>query len=336
MNFGVGAISSGFYGSAILMGIDPDDGSVIWNEVYGSLFSGAAIWDIGIDDAGDISISGYASADTSFGGAVIGGPAGSNVAFFAKLTSARAHRFSFSVQDSDLVAPFALHRSGTVVITGWGQGASVNIAGQVIPLGDAEYKRYLVMLSESGQVIWGREFFDLDGSGDGGSLVGFWGGGIALDSERNVLLEHGLYRANSEGLVDEWPERISKLDVDGALRWTEELSPEDSDAVFVGEGGLSVDSHDNILHSDDQSMIVRTGLDPGMEQLRNRMYVQKLSPEGEIIWRQWFDDGWIQWTWGLAAAPDDAVWVTFSEQGQQQGVDGRDTEYALVIAKLAP
>jgi hypothetical protein len=30
------------------------------------------------------------------------------------------------------------------------------------------------------------------------------------------------------------------------------------------------------------------------------------------------------------------VWVTFSEQGQQQGVDGRDTQYALVIAKLAP
>jgi hypothetical protein len=335
-NFGAGTISSGFSGSGTVMGIDPDNGSVIWNEVYGSLFTNAAIWDVGIDDAGDISISGYASADTSFGGAPIGGPAEGNVAFFARLTSERAHRFSFSVQDSDLVAPFALHRSGAFVLTGWGQGTSVNIAGQEIVLGNGQWKRYVVLLDENGEVVWGHDFFDLDGRDDGGSPIGFWGGGIALDSDRNILIEHGLYRANGEGVVEEWPERISKLNVDGELQWTEEFLQDDSDAVFIGEGGLNVDSHDNILHSDDRSMIDRSGLDAGVEQLRNRMYVQKLSPDGEIIWRQWFDDAWIQWTWGLASAPDDAVWVTFSEQGRQQGTDGRDTQYALVIAKLAP
>ncbi len=301
------------------MGIDPADGSVIWNEVYGSLFTNAAIWDIGIDDAGDISISGYASADASFGGPAIGGPAEGNVAFFAKLTSERTHRFSFSVQGSDLVQPFALHRSGTVALTGWGQGASVNIAGTNIPLGDAEYKRYLVMLSESGQVIWGREFFDLDGSGDGGPLVGFWGGGIAIDSERNVLLEHGLYRANREGVVEEWPERISKLDVDGTLRWTEEFSPDDNDAVFVGEGGLTVDSHDNILHSDDRSMIVPGRCGYGVS---SQSYVRAEADPGRRnhlapVVRRWLDPVDV----GHRQRARRRGVGHVLEQGQQQGVD---------------
>ena len=330
-DLGRGPLASGIGGSALLMKVDPQDGSVIWNEVYGSLFTNAVIWDVGIDDAGEIYISGYASGDASFGGPPIGGPADGNVAFIAKLGSDAQHRFSFSMLDANLLAPFALHPSGSFVLTGWTQASEVSIGSFNLDLGTAAWKRYVALLNEHGELLWGRAIAEDEGAGEG-EFLSLWGGGIAIDNRRNVVLEHGLYRATDSGAVEEWPERISKLGEDGVLLWTEEFVHEDHDNVYVGEGGLIVDGSDNIVHSDERSWLRSADADAGADA-HNRMYVQKLDPDGDVIWRHWFEGARLQWSWGLASGQDDAVWVLLGEEGRA-GMASNDS--AIVIAKLAP
>jgi hypothetical protein len=333
-DFGRGVVTSGLNGSGLLMRVEVDDGAVVWNEVYGSLFNGATIWGVGVDQAGDITISGYASADASFGGPTLGGAQTGNIAFIAKLTRDAQHRFSFGVHNADLLAPFAVHPSGVIALSGWTQGRSVTVAGLDLTLGAEGWKRYIAMINEHGELMWGRAFTDREVPGTDGVFVGFWGGGLAIDADRNVVVEHGIYREDDTGMPLEYPERISKVDDEGMLVWTADYSLTDSDDLFYSESGVAIDSRRNILHSDGETIAGDSGREPDAGvATRNRLFLQKLNPDGEIIWRHPFEAGRMQWAWGITTAPDDAVWFTYAQEGVP---DAPGTAATLVIAKLAP
>lgn len=332
IDLGQGPLSSGFNGSAVVMKLDGDDGRPLWSQVYVSLFYNSAVWDIGIDDAGDIVLSGHAAADVSFGGPAIGGP-DTQVAFIAKLSSDGGHRFSFAIVNTDLMSPFALHHSGVIALTGWGSSASVMINGQAIALSNGAWKRYVAMLDASGNLLWGHELVEPDALEDD-DFSGYWGAGIAIDVDRNIVVEHGNYRESSDGSVLELPERITKLDAMGSPLWSKDFADDVNLQAYYGEGGVAVDSHRNILHTDesfDESTVTPAAQDAGV-QPSNRLFVRKLTPEGDVIWRHVFDEATAHWTWGIAAGPDDAVWVA---HGAEE-VNGSSVSGALVISKLAP
>ena len=333
-DLGIGPISSGFSHSGMLVKIDPDDGAVIWNQVYTSFLNTVGVWDVGIDDAGDIVFAGHAASDVSFGGAPLGGEQSGNIAFLARLSSSGAHRFSFAIQNTDLVTPFAIHGSGVIAMSGWTNNSSVLINTVPLELGEPmKWKRYVAMLNERGELLWGRALGGYEDVEDG-QLIGWWAGSLALDSDRNVVIEHGLYSQDETGVVEEWPESISKLDPNGTTLWTKDFSPEEPDRTFYTPGGLAIDSQGNVLHSDElalESAAAPGATDAGVEP-GNRLYVQKLTPEGDVVWRHWFDEAQVQWTWGIAIGPDDAVWLALSEEHASSPT----VVSVLSISKLAP
>jgi hypothetical protein len=332
VDLGQGLLTSGLNGSALLVKLDDSSGAVLWTQAYVSLLYTTSIWDVGIDDAGDIVFAGQGATDVSFGGAVLGGGTGPNVAFLAKVSSAGAHRFSFPIESGDFLAPFALHRSGVIALTGWGTQATVTINGEAIALSDDAWKRYVALLDSSGDLLWGRELEEPE-EWMNDDYHGYWGTGIAIDEDRNIVVEHGHLIESPEGGWRELPERLSKLDASGTLLWAKDFDEHTDVEVFYGEGGLAVDSRGNIIHTDeggDPSTLTPSAQDAGVTP-RNLLYVRKLTPDGDLIWEHVFDDATAQWIWGITTGPDDAVWIAHASEESTNEIIG-----ALVITKLAP
>jgi hypothetical protein len=325
---GDSTITAGFNSTALLVKLDGSDGSMLWNHVYPSFFYSTAIWDVGVDDDNDVVISGYAAADTSFGGGAIGGGDG-NGAFIAKLTSTAAHVFSQRIASTTAWTPLAVHPGGDIALTGWGTGGTeITIGDGTVLLTGTQSQRYAVLLSADGALQWGTTF----GGDDSVELVGWWAGGVAIDPDRNLVLEHGRYDQAVDGMLVSRPVTLSKISASGMPMWTQALSDEWTHATFHAQGGLCTDSSGNILitdvvhEPDAEPVLPDAGVAPPSDVL-----VRKSNPDGVPIWTHRIGSSIYEWAWGVAVDSEDAVWIAHIEDRDVQGDAG-----ALVITKLAP
>ena len=323
-DFGAGPISSTLFPIGLLVKLSVEDGSVLWNDGFGTLINITEITDIGIDDSDDIVISGHSADGASFGGDPIGGAmfdgAGS---FVAKLSSDGAHRYSFAIDDYDPEQAIAVHGSGGAVTAGQSRDGTFAIGDRAFDIEDQNAGRYAARIDAAGELLWTQTI-----PTHGADFSAQWVGRIAFDREQNTIVEGQsfLIGANgSEHLVG----TLTKLGPDGSVLWSEIVE----DARLLQRfqpGAVAADSQLNILHVFELDA-PRTSADdtvaPG-----NQVHVNKLSPDGDATWKYVLGgDPWNR-VWGIAAAPDDAAWVAHLES-----VAGDPSSSgSLVVTKLAP
>jgi hypothetical protein len=315
----------GFVGT-LLVGFDANDGTAQWAQASGSEFDGSGLYQVAFDHAGDIVIGGWAAAYVT-----IGGHPQANAqsgALIGKVSSTGEYRFAQITVGSESYARSAISPTGTIAVSSLGRENVVSYGGEVLLDVPGAWHRYVALLDPSGVLLWSR---DLDV--DRPELTTDIGvGSIRFDSTGNLLAEVGDYVLPSSGITV--PDRISKLDAQGAVLWTRDASPPGYQNDPFSRGSFALDSLDNIIQTDLIHNTTDSGGDAGIRAENKEpsdFVVQKLSPDGALLWQHVLDTDVFEMAWGLAIGPDDSIWV-----GHGEDADADPHSGTLRITKLAP
>ena len=217
----------------LLVSLDPQ-GVVTWVAAYGSAPVAGGILQLGVDDAGDIAFSGFSGVGLTIDGQLVIS-SGEDSSFIAKVSSTGALRFGYAVSNSGLTR-LDLHPSGLLAVSSWTSGPyDVGFGTSQLSIGTQRARRYVAVLDSDGVLLWGSAL-DADQDGLAGNTV--FGGGVAIDSARNVIVEHGNFIAFDESPAV--PEGISKLR--GAGRSRDARVSSRGASGRAGAGPIAVDS----------------------------------------------------------------------------------------------
>jgi len=309
--------------SPLVLSFDGSDGSLLWGEVYASSNGDGEIYQLGVDGVGDIVFSGIAGGDLDVAGHVVSGPDGA-MRFLAKVSSQGEFRFGYELVNTDLISRLAVHADGTIALTSLAYGVDdVGLGPDMLPIDVERMRRFVALLDPDGGLSWGQ-VLDRDLPDPNPTAAG----GVAIDRDGNVFVEHGDYSGSSDQPAT--PELVSKLDARGTLLWSKDVAPAHWHAAFDFQGDLAVDSQGNLLHTD----VIDDALDPKDPDLSKEptdVAVQKLSANGAPRWEHVLSVDTFDETWSMAVGPDDSVWIG---HGRSVGLTPHAGE--LLVTKLAP
>ncbi len=171
------------------------------------------------------------------------------------------------------------------------------------------------------------------GAALGGELLGTpemdFAGGVAFDSEGALI--HALGAA---GPIGDQPHHgdldvvVIKRGTDGSILWMQQIGTDATDRPY----GVAVDAANNILvvgytsGNLDGAHAANEGNDP---------FVIKLAPDGTVLWITQFGDAdAADRGYGLAVAPDGAIYVTGYTKGVLDGANAGDKD--VYCARISP
>jgi hypothetical protein len=243
-----------------------------------------------------ITLSGSAGGETSFGGLPIG-DSNAMMSFVAKVSGSGEHRYSFGVEDDDTRAPIAVHSSGTLAIAGRAASDGFRVGEERYSL---EAESYVSIHDSAGTRQW------LSALGPGNE--GEWTGAMAIDRDGDIVLERLIVRPDDvDGSARLFAELV-KVSPDGLIDWSLRSHGGRVVEPFM-PGGLAVDSQRAIIEV--------------FQVQSSSIHVQKHTPDGAPVWSYRVEDN-VTGVWGVATAPDDAVWLAHGE------------DRSLVLTKLRP
>jgi len=309
----------------VVASFDPEDGSVLWARADDTTFDGAGIYQVAIDDSGDIVIAGWAAQYQTIDGV----PLATSLtgAFIAKISSTGEYRFAHVIGGSEPYLRIALSPSGTIAMSTLSRENVITYDGIALDYG-ALWHRNVAVIAPDGTLLWNRDM-DADLL-ELNSEAGI--GAVRFDHNGELLVEHGEYVLESNGMAV--PKRISKLDAAGAELWTREVSPPGYQKKPFNQGTFVLDSLDDIIITDEVDNTGDSGDDAGIraeDKDPNDVIVRKLSADGEQLWQRVFDTDVFEMAWGLTVGPDDSIWV-----GHGRDADANPYRGTLRITKLAP
>jgi cysteine-rich repeat protein len=154
-----------------------DPGATVWSRRLGGTSTDVG-FDIAVDSAGNVLLTGYFQGTADFGGGPLSSAGGDDV-FVVKLDAQGQHLWSrrFGGTGDDSVEDIAVDGAGNVLLTGYFQGTADFGGGPLSSAGPGDI--FAVKLDAQGQHLWSRRF------GGTGNDSGY---GIAVDSADNVLL----------------------------------------------------------------------------------------------------------------------------------------------------
>ncbi len=308
-------------------------GELLWSRSFASGTYESIASDVGVTEQGEVVFGGYAGPDTNFGGAAIGGEVffGIGVAYVASLRADGTHRYSHALRNSGTHVTLDVHSSGKVAISGYAAGTgNVRVDTGSFAVPDAGGGRYLVMLDAAGSFIWGQPLSRTPPPGGRVTLLGFGGAGLVFTADGSLVVDQGAYMIEDRNGYIADPQRLEKFDAAGKLLWARSRA-------FLGESAagfwsvLAVDAQGNIVHGD----LIAPGASADGKSLavagKNDVYLEKLTPTGELVWSKTLGGEFGEWAWGVAIDAEDSVWVAHTETTSSD-----DKNRALVITKLDP
>lgn len=330
IDFGDGTVSTD-RDSGVLLKLDASAG-LIWKRVYSSGGYGAVAYDLGVTDSGDVVFGGYSGPDTDFGGGPIGGSlvSSAGMGFVARLSSAGDHQYSYALSGATVHSTLAVHGSGLVAVSSCALGP-VEIAGESAMVDAIGGGHFLALLDDSGALLRSR-ILPVIAPPPGGmtTLRELGGASVVYASDRSLFIEQGNLLVENLGEVLEDPQRIVKLDSnDAQVMVIERAYIGDDVAGFYG--GLALDSHGNIVHIDEISEGATVDGAAIAGAGSHDVYVEKLTPEGELIWNRTLGADTLDRTWAQAIDLHDSLWITYAEGAQYEA-----PHTVIVISKLAP
>jgi hypothetical protein len=329
IDFGDGAIATD-RDSVVVLKLDAN-AELIWKRVYRSAGYASVALDLGVTDGGDVVFGGYGGPDLDFGGGPIGGvpTSSTGMSFVARLSGDGDHRYSHAVRGGAAHSTLAVHGSGLVAVSGVGLAAT-ELAGTSVTF-DPANGHFVAVLDDAGALLRSRSM-PLVAPPPGGMTTApdLGGRSVVYGRDRSLYLEVGNLRVERLGVVFDDPQRIVKLDASLA----EVLSIE---RAYIGDdaagfyGGLALDSQGNIILIDQISEGAYVDGQPIAGAGSHDVYVEKLSPQGELIWSRVLGAETLDRTWTQAIDVHDSIWVAYAEGAQYQA-----PHTVSVIRKLAP
>jgi hypothetical protein len=336
VDFGDGSVTAheprGTHEAAVVLKLDAD-GGLLWHRHYTSAGLSVAALDVGVTDSGDVVFAGYTGTDVDFGGGAIGGDPLSTVgvSYVARLTSDGDHRYSFTPRGAMSHGPIAVHGSGRVAVSG-STGGDVEVAGETIAVNPMQSERFVAVLDDAGGLLHGMALPFAEAPAGGRTyLIDTAGASVVLGADQSMLLDQGVMRVEDGigGTLPD-PQRIVKVDASGTELWTRERAYLGADVVGF-YGGLAADSQGNIVHTDEIGPGAMVDGAPIEVAGMHDIYLEKLSPRGELLWSRTFGGPDLDRTWALATAPDDSIWLTYVLSAEYDAMSA-----TVVITKLAP
>jgi len=101
------------------------------------------------------------------------------------------------------------------------------------------------------------------------------------------------------------------------------------DAVVGFFGGLAIDSQGNVIHVDELSPDATVDAQAIPSLGSHDIYLEKLSPQGELLWSRTFGSPLFDRTWAVTTDIRDAAWLTYVEGGSYEALSS-----TTVITKL--
>ncbi|HML20316.1 MAG TPA: alpha/beta hydrolase-fold protein [Aggregatilinea sp.] len=149
----------------------------------------------------------------------------------------------------------------------------------------------------------------LDGTSTGTREMDF-AGGVAIDSQGATINALGAVGSiEGQPHLGEMDAVVTKRDANGQALWTQQLGTGMTDRPY----GVAVDSQDNVL------VVGYTAGDLDGKHAAiegDDAFLIKLAPDGSVLWTVQFGDaGAADRGYGLAVAPDDAIYVTGYTKG---------------------
>ncbi|MBK7049172.1 MAG: hypothetical protein IPH48_22235 [bacterium] len=299
VDFGGGALVDAGDGDAFVAKFTPN-GAHIWSRRFGDA-NQQYVSAIGVDDSGQVIITGLLSGTADFGGGPLTS-AGDKDIFVAKFDANGAHLWSRRMGDTNLQVPtsIAVDHSGQVAVAGAFIGSVDFGGGALTSAGD--YDIFLAKLGSSGEHIWSRRF------GDAGTQVTVV---TAVDELGNVILAGGFDGSMdfdggalvSAGNTDIF---VAKFGPGGDYLWRARYG----DAEYQSAEAVTVDALGNVIITG----AMRGSADFGGGLLTSAgqedLFVARMGSDGAPVWSRRFGDAAIQSGYGVAVDASENVCVT--------------------------
>lgn len=332
VDFGDGTPVTAERDSIVVLKLDTS-GQLIWRRHYVSGGYVSLAHDLGATESGDVVFAGYTGPDIDFGGGPIGGEPLSSigVSYVARLSGDGDHRYSYTLRGAFTHSPIAVHGSGLVAVSG-SMGGDVEIAGETIPIDPLEGERFVAVLDDAGGLLYGLTLPFAEAPPGGRTyLLDTGGASVVFGADQSMLFDQGVMRVE-DGLGGTLPDpqRIMKVGASGAELWTRERAYLGDDVVGYF-GGLAMDTQGNVVHVDEISSGALADSNPIEIVGVHDIYLEKLSPDGQLLWSRTFGGPDIDRTWALATDPSDAIWLSYWLSAEYDAATA-----VIVITKLAP
>ena len=281
--------------------------NLVWSTYLGGGDNDAG-YDIAIDAAGNVLVTGYTDSAGWVSGGFDASHNGSHDAFVAKLSPSGDHIWSTYLggNSSDYGRGIAVDTAGNVLVMGRTESAGWASGGFDTNYDGGNNDVFVAKLSPSGDHIWSTY---LGGSGTD------WGYGIAVDTAGNALVtghtssvgwvSGGLNTSYNGGRYDAF---VVKLSPSGDHIWSTYLGGSGTDYGY----GITVETTGNVLVTGRTDSVgwVSGGLDTSHNGGRYDAFVAKLSPSGDHIWSTYLGGNAGDWSYGIAVETTGNVLVT--------------------------
>ena len=299
VDFGAGPLTSAGDHDIFVAKYDPD-GGLIWSKRFGNVLK-EFVYDIAVDDAGSIFLTGGFSRDLDFGG----GPlpcAGVYDVFIAKLGPDGSHVWSrgFGGTYVDYGYGIALTGTGDAVVTGHFSYTADFGGGPLTSAGERDI--FVARYDAGGNHVWSKGF------GGGGQD---WGFGVAVDGDGTVFvtggfedtLDFGGGPLTSAGYYDIF---VSKFDSNGHHVWSSRFGDTDGD---YGRG-ITVDRTGNVIVTGAFKGVVEFGGEALQSAGEIDIFAVKFSSGGDHVWSKRFGAGGRDLGFSIAASETGNVFMT--------------------------
>ena len=297
-------------------------GQYRWSKTFGST-SSDYLYDLHVDNAGNVYITGGFYNSINFGGGAISSK-GSVDIFVASFTSEGKHRWSkgFGDYSGDYGWGVATDSAGNVYLTGYIYGSTSTSYKGVSFGGSTLYSKYadifVASFTSTGKHRWSKSF------GDKSSDYGY---DIAVDSAGNVYVTGYFYGSSSTsypgvnfggGLLKSKGSGdifIASFNTSGTHRWSKSFGDLSSDYGY----GVAVDPSGNVYLTGyfySSTSTSYKGVDFGGGVLKSKGYgdsfIASFTPGGTHRWSKNWGSSSYDYGYGIAAGPKGNVYITGS------------------------